>query len=193
MNEIQLNEINMSYPVIEGIRETVPGHFENEAYIFFWNGPFSNWHISTFDHDTNSKWGITKFTSSEQAMMFYKALWFNDEDSLIKILSTHSPREQKALGRKVNGFDQEIWESKIELTFSNVLVDKFSSDPILTEILLDSESKTIVEASPYDTVWGIGLGVDSYDILDESKWKGKNLLGKCLMNARTLLQLSRNN
>lgn len=184
---MKLNEINMSYPVIEGLTEAISGHFENDNYVFFWNGPFSNWYSSKFEHDTNSKWGIQTFTSSEQAMMFYKALWFNDEDKLIKIMSTHSPKEQKRLGRQVSGFNQEIWENRIVSVFTQVLCDKFSIKE-LTPILLDTDKKTIVEASPFDTVWGIGLGVDSYDILDENKWKGKNLLGICLMQARDILK-----
>jgi ribA/ribD-fused uncharacterized protein len=170
------------------LRETVSGHFENDEYVFFWNGPFSNWHPAEFEMNTATKYGLMKFTSSEQAMMFYKGIVFDDDDSIKLIMATDSPREQKALGRKIPNFDQAKWESVCIDLISGVLVAKFNSDPELKKILLDTQEKTIVEASPYDAVWGIGMGVDNPDILDETKWRGKNFLGICLMNARELLK-----
>lgn len=166
---------------------TVNRHFETFEYVFFWNGPFSNWYPSIFTMDTKTKWGNIIFSSSEQAMMFYKAIVFNDEESLIKIMETQSPREQKALGRKVKNFNQQKWEEVCIDLISDVLVAKFASNEKLKKILLDTGNKVIVEASPYDKVWGIGMGVEHRDILDESKWQGKNFLGICLMNAREKL------
>lgn len=169
------------------LTETVSGHFETADYVFFWNGPFSNWHPAKFSMETGTKWGNMTFTSSEQAMMFYKAIVFEDESSLIAIMSTNSPREQKALGRKVKNFNQDKWESVCLDLITNVLVAKFSSDKELKKILLETGNKVIVEASPYDRVWGIGMGVEHKDILDQTKWDGKNFLGVCLMNAREKL------
>ena len=181
-----LNEMTWGTPH-PALKETVKGHFENDKYVFFWNGPFSNWYPAKFDMDTGTKWGVMTFTSSEQAMMFYKAIVFEDESSLIAIMSTNSPREQKALGRKVKNFNQDKWESVCLDLITNVLVAKFGSDEELKKILLDTGNKVIVEASQYDRVWGIGMGVEHKDILDQTKWDGKNFLGICLMGARTIL------
>lgn len=169
------------------LKQTVTGHYETFEYVFFWNGPFSNWYPARFDLDTKTEWGVMPFNCAEQAMMFYKAVVFEDRASLIKIMETASPREQKALGRKVENFNQEKWESVCIPLITNVLVAKFGADKKLKKILLDTGNKTIVEASPYDKVWGIGMGVEHPDILDESKWQGKNFLGICLMNAREIL------
>lgn len=164
--------------------ETVDGHFENDNYVFFWNGPFSNWHSADFYMETGTEYGKCFFTSSEQAMMFYKAHMFDDKDAIVKVMSTNSPREQKAIGRKVKNFNQETWEASCIDIVTDILVNKFTSDEELLKVLLDTRDKTIVEASPLDKIWGIGMGVDHPDILDESKWDGKNYLGICLMKAR---------
>lgn len=169
------------------LEATVEGHFETDDYVFFWNGPFSNWYPAKFSMETGTKWGNMTFTSSEQAMMFYKAVVFEDESSLIAIMSTSSPRKQKALGRKVKNFNQEKWESVCIDLITDVLVAKFGSDEYLKKVLLDTKNKIIVEASPYDKVWGIGMGVEHKDILDQTKWDGKNFLGVCLMAAREIL------
>lgn len=165
------------------------GHYENENYSFFWGGVFSNWYTSPFDYDTGTpEYGVQTFTSAEQAFMLHKAYLFNDHESIAKIMATHNPAQQKKLGKLVKDFDKAKWESVCVDLITNVLVAKFSSGPIIKQILLDTGDKHIVEASPYDVVWGIGMGVDDEDILDESKWKGKNFLGICLMNARNILQ-----
>lgn len=169
------------------LKETVKGHFETDAYVFFWNGPFSNWYPATFIMETGTKYGELKFTSAEQAMMFYKAAVFEDEDALTAIMMTNSPLEQKRIGRKVMNFSVEKWESVCVELVTNALVEKFGSDEKLKKVLLDTGDKTIVEASPFDRVWGIGMGVDHPDLLDESKWNGKNYLGICLMAAREKL------
>lgn len=168
-----------------GLTPTVRGHFESDQYVFFWSGPFSNWDVGNFDMLVNGE-SIT-FNCSEQAMMFFKAMTFNDFSSAKKVMKTKSPRDQKALGRKVDGFVQEVWEAKALELFPEVLAAKFEQVPGYKEILLGTGTKTIVEASPFDAVWGIKMGVNNPDILDESKWQGKNLLGICLMKARDLL------
>lgn len=180
--QIETGDYNLS------LLPTVEGHYENGKYVFFWNGPFSNWYPAKFTMYTGKEWGEMTFTCSEQAMMFYKALVFKDKESLIKIMSTNLPREQKALGRKVKGFDQAVWEATCVDFVTESLVAKFTADHYLLEVLMETGDKIIVEASPYDKVWGIGMGVDHPNILDESKWDGKNLLGVCLMNARAIIR-----
>ncbi len=93
-------------------------------FTFFYSGnsPFSNWHISPFTMD-----GV-KFNCAEQAMMYYKAALFEDDETADKILSTKNPRDQKALGRSVKGFDLAVWEHHRERTMYDILFAKFSQN-----------------------------------------------------------------
>lgn len=166
----------------KALTPTVEGNYENDQYVFFWNGPFSNWYPAKFVIAYND--AEIKFTSSEQAMMYTKAWFFKDYEIAEKIMLSNDPREQKALGREVKNFDKVLWETSAVSIVKSLLVHKFQQNPRLLKILLDTGDKTIVEASPYDEIWGIKMGVDDPNILDESKWKGKNFLGKALMKAR---------
>jgi len=121
-------------------------------------------------------------------MMFVKAVMFEDVEIATKILDNNSPKEQKALGRMVKNFDAVQWTAVGVDFVSNILVHKFRQNPKLLKILLDTGDKHIVEASPYDNVWGIKMGVNHKDILDETKWQGTNYLGVSLMNARKILR-----
>ena len=107
-------------------------------------------------------------------------MFFNDSKTAEKILSAKNPREQKLLGRIVIGFDEDAWEKVREQIVYNVLKEKFTQNKVLKQELLKYENYQFVEASPYDKIWGIGLSEDNDLILDESKWKGQNLLGNCL-------------
>lgn len=172
-------------PPHPALTPTVRGHFETDRYVFFWSGPFSNWDNSGFEYD-----GI-KFSCSEQAMMYYKAKLFNAEDIAAKVMKTRDARKQKALGRSIPNFDRQLWLDKAVEVMTPILAAKFDQYPGYRDILLDTGDKMIVEASPFDEVWGIKMGVNHPDILDESKWQGTNLLGICLMNARDLLRANK--
>lgn len=178
-----------------GLVLTEHDFYENETHVFFWESLFSNWQPCEFEMDicysTPANPVRTRtftFNCSEQAMMVYKALTFNDLDSMNKIMATDSPKEQKALGRQVKDFDQAKWEKVGRQLFPDVLVAKFEQVPGYMEILLGTGTKTLVEASPFDAVWGIKMGVNNPDLLDESKWQGANLLGICLMEARDIIR-----
>lgn len=165
----------------------VPGHYETDDYVFFWAGPFSNWEPCTFS------WSVggcaTKFNCSEQAMMAAKANLFGDKESHRKIMESKDPKAQKAYGRAVSGYVESKWVAVREEVTDSFLLRKFYQNEKLKRILLDTGDKIIVEASPYDKVWGIGMGVNNYpDILDQSKWKGQNLLGESLMRVRKYLR-----
>lgn len=163
------------------LKETVKGHFENDKYVFFWGGPFSNWYKSAYTYAN------VEYNCSEQHLMAAKALLFQDTVTYYKILTERNPREQKALGRAVANYDEAVWEKYREGVMFSALYQKFSQNKDLLKILLDTGDKTIVESSPYDRVWGIGLHVDDENILNESKWMGLNLLGKSLMKTRIIL------
>lgn len=151
-----------------------------ENFTYFWSNtsPFSNWYKVDF------KVGHTAFSSSEQCMMYQKALLFGDEETAEKILQTRNPGKQKALGRSVKGFDQSLWEAKREQIVYDANYYKFTQNPDILTSLLETKGTMIVEASPVDTIWGIGLAEDDPLAQDRKTWKGLNLLGKVLTELR---------
>jgi ribA/ribD-fused uncharacterized protein len=157
-----------------------------ERFTFFWSGPFSQWHPSTFTIDG------TLYVTAEQYMMAEKARLFRDEEIRQRILATTNPRDQKALGRKVRFFDADRWnESARDIVYRGNRA-KFTTHRDLLAVLFDTEGTTIVEASPLDTIWGIGLAADSPDAHDRTRWRGTNWLGEVLTQLRdTLLEEQR--
>jgi ribA/ribD-fused uncharacterized protein len=150
--------------------------------IYFWKpgqkyGVFSNWYLKDFELD-----GIT-FNCSEQAMMYLKAKLFNDEESCKEILKTKDPKKQKDLGRKVRGFQQDVWNKNKVRIMVKILYAKFKGD--LKSTLLETKEYKLAEASPYDKIWGIGLSPE--DAEKGLPWKGQNLLGEALMIVRSML------
>lgn len=154
---------------------------KTDKYYFFWNGPFSQWYKSEFTVD-----GIT-FVTAEQYMMYEKAKLFNDDEIAELILKTDNPSDQKILGRSVKNFDKDIWEKHAKDIVTKGNIAKFSQNEDLLSFMKTTKDLILVEASPYDRIWGIGLGEDDPDIEDESKWQGTNWLGECLMRAREVL------
>lgn len=152
-------------------------------YVFFWGGPFSQWFKVDIVVD-----GVT-YNCAEQYMMAMKASFFGDAPSLSAIMKSNNPRDQKALGRKIVGFDPSKWSERCEFFVYKANIAKFSN-PELRKIMMETEDRLLVEASPYDKIWGIGLSENDPDIEDETKWKGSNLLGKVLMEVRKDLHRS---
>ncbi len=154
-----------------------------QVYPFYSNDhPFSQWYRCRFINE--HYW---KFYSAEQYMMYHKAKLFRDEKTADLIMKTKSPRTAKALGRKVKPFIAEIWEKKrcSIVVRGNYL--KFSQNPDLRKALLATKDKILVEASPQDKIWGVGMRSTNSRIHDPKLWKGLNLLGKCLMKVRKLI------
>jgi ribA/ribD-fused uncharacterized protein len=149
-----------------------------ENFVFFWGGTYSQWMPSVFKID-----GV-EYNCAEQYMMAKKALLFNDFESLAKIMGTTDPREQKALGKKVKGFDKELWETYCRKYVYDGNYAKFTQNPKMLKELMDTGNKEIVEASPEDKIWGIGMHSSDPDILDKTKWKGTNWLGMAIMEVR---------
>jgi len=156
-----------------------------DTHVFFWGSEFSNWFDCTYK---NIKYKSITFFNSEQAFMWEKAIFFGDMEMAKKIIETPSPKEAKMLGRKIKGFDAEKWAEVSYQIMVDVNYAKYSQNPRLKKTLLSTDNKIIVEASPYDQIWGIGLSHDDDRVLDESQWRGKNLLGKALMEVRERLK-----
>lgn len=142
--------------------------------VFFWGSVFSNWYPCKFVYKN------IEFNCSEQALMYEKAMLFNDKDIAEQILNAETPKEQKSLGRKVSNYNDNIWNENRMQIMIDILTAKFSQSDKLKNKMLKYKGYTFVEASPVDTIWGIGLHEDNDLVLDENNWKGQNLLGKCL-------------
>jgi ribA/ribD-fused uncharacterized protein len=165
---------------------------ETFHYRFFWghrprpdgrlsDSCFSQWWKCAFSVEGQ------RYTSAEQFMMAEKARLFGDEESRAKILATDDPAYAKKLGRGVKSFDEAVWAAaRFELvTRGNVA--KFGDDEKLRGYLISTKSDVLVEASPTDTIWGIGLAAENPEAQDPATWRGLNLLGFALMKAREIL------
>ena len=117
-----------------------------------------------------------------------KAELFDDQEIREQILKCSDPKQIKALGRKVRGFDQKVWNKFKYAIVLNSNWCKFSQNRDLREFLLSTGDSVLVEASPYDNIWGIRLSANSLEAQDPMKWRGQNLLGFALMEVRDELR-----
>jgi ribA/ribD-fused uncharacterized protein len=120
-------------------------------FHFYWSGPFSQWQHSEFELDGCS------FVTAEQAMMYLKAVLFEDHEIASEILATSDPGRQKALGRRVKGFTEAVWDEKKDEIVYRINLEKFRQNKGLRRKLFHTGERKLVEASPVDTIWGIGL------------------------------------
>ncbi len=157
-------------------------------YTFFWksHSPFSQWYLCNFVVD-----GI-EFNCAEQYMMYKKAELFSDLETAKKILESTSPAKQKKLGRQVKGFDQQIWDQHCKQIVYEGNYAKFTQNPDLKEELLKTKGTILVEASPVDRIWGVGLSEEDPRILNPKEWRGRNYLGEILTKLREDLMKSEN-
>lgn len=153
---------------------------EKEKYVFFWQtqSPFSQWHVKPFVVDN------LVFNTAEKWMMYNKAILFNDINTANKILKTNSASKQKSLGREVVGYQESVWKKHREKIVYDGNYHKFTQNNDILKMLLNTKGKILVEASPYDTIWGIGLEKTDPKALNKSTWKGLNLLGYILTKLR---------
>lgn len=145
-------------------------------------GCLSQWWQSPFVVDD------TRFQTAEHFMMWFKATTFGDEGVAAQILATQSPSEAKKLGRQVASFDAGIWDSLCDQVVTLGNLAKFSQNPELLAVLLGTGETLLVEASPYDRIWGAGIGADDPRIYDTGQWLGANRLGIVLMDVRRMLK-----
>ncbi|AXY76711.1 NADAR family protein [Paraflavitalea soli] len=167
---------------------------EPVEYFFFWGHTqkqqgiidkscLSQWYPAAFTVD-----GIT-YPTAEHWMMAKKALLFGDDEAFQEVLSAPKPAVAKAIGRKVRNFDAGIWQEKGYLLVAEGSFHKFSQHADLQQFLLRTGKKVIVEASPFDKIWGIGMAQSAKGTENPLQWKGANLLGFALMEARDRLLL----
>jgi len=151
-----------------------------EKYTYFYRtqSPFSQWHPALFVVD-----GI-RFNCAEQYMMYMKALLFEDRETGERILQAQHPREQKEFGRQVRNFDKKLWEERCKSIVYDGNKAKFTQNANLLQKLLDTQGTTLVEASPTDRIWGVGLLEDDPRIRNRRTWRGTNWLGEILTQLR---------
>lgn len=180
----------------EALIDAIRQGFQPE-YVFFWghqlhkNGQIgkqslSQWFPSPFTVD-----GVT-YPTAEHFMMAEKARLFGDEEIREKILLAQGPDVAKKFGKLVRGFDEEKWRlNRFEIIIRGNQA-KFEQIKQLKQFLLETKEKVLVEASPYDQVWGIGMSENDPRSTNPEQWKGLNLLGFALMVVRTgLLKFSK--
>ncbi|HEY4200891.1 MAG TPA: NADAR family protein [Devosiaceae bacterium] len=142
----------------------------------------SQWFEAAFTVD-----GV-RYPTAEHYMMAGKARLFGDEEIARRIVDTAEPGAVKALGRKIRGFDEETWRQRRSAIVEAGNLAKFSQNPRLREFLVGTGEQVLVEASPVDAIWGIGLAADDPRAADPAQWPGLNLLGFALMRVRGALK-----
>ena len=150
----------------------------SEQFTFFWGGPFSQWFKAAFTIDGHV------YNTAEQYMMAEKAKLFGDDEARAEILKAKQPDVQKRLGRQVRGFDAKVWNASARDIVYRGNRAKFTTHRDLLQMLFDTEGTNLAEASPTDTIWGIGLAADAEDAKDRRKWLGTNWLGEVLQRVR---------
>lgn len=162
-------------------------------YVFFWGhrpqrdgsigtGCLSQWWPSAFTVE-----GV-RFATAEHYMMWRKALLFGDEEAAQRIVVASHPRQAKMLGRRVRGFDEQTWVVERRAIVREASVAKFGQSDELRKFLTGTGERILVEASPTDRIWGIGLAATDERTTDPARWRGLNLLGFALMEAREQLR-----
>jgi ribA/ribD-fused uncharacterized protein len=165
---------------------------ERPKFLLFWGhrppagggvgkGCLSQWWPAPFTVD-----GVV-YRTAEHFMMAGKALLFDDLAAAERIVQAPHPGAAKALGRQVRGFDEQLWAEKRFAIVVTGNLAKFSQHPDLGQFLLATGDRVLVEASPQDRVWGIGLAADDERAVAPRNWRGLNLLGFALMEVRRYL------
>ena len=165
---------------------------ESFDFFFFWGHTpkvagavdascLSQWFPRAFEVDS------VRYATAEHFMMAEKARLFRDAEALASILACKTPAEAKAFGRAVRGYDDAAWGRARSEAVVRGNVAKFGEHADLRAFLLETEDKVLVEASPRDRIWGIGMGAKNPDARIPARWRGQNLLGFALVEARSRL------
>ena len=142
-------------------------------------GCFSNWYPAEFDYV-----GL-HYNNVEQFMMYHKVMMFKKYELADQIMKTTDPAICKKIARqKFPEFDSDLWEKTCQTVVKRGIKAQFSQNEDILKILLSTENKLLAECSPYDKKWGIGIDIGDPNRTCISKWQGKNLLGRTLMEVR---------
>lgn len=151
---------------------------ENEEY-----GCFSNWYHAEFDYAGKH------YANSEQFMMYHKVLMFSKFDLAEQIMQTTDPAKcKKIAGQKFPEFDSDLWNKTCTTIVKRGVKAKFAQNKDILEILLNTGNALLAECSPYDEKWGIGIDITDPNRFVIANWKGRNLLGRILMEVREELR-----
>ena len=131
----------------------------------------------------------TDYTCSEQYIQHQKALLFKAKDTARKIMLTNIPGQMKRLNTNLSNFNQDLWEQKAPDICYTALKDKFAQNPELQKKLQEIEDKVLIEAFPYDNVWGIGFSKDEPNLFQKKSSWGTNIQGKMLMKVRSEINM----
>jgi ribA/ribD-fused uncharacterized protein len=165
----------------------------NKSVVVFYsdkNGKyksFSNFYKNEFNFKIKHgifKGNTYKVQFAEKAIMLSKASLMGDKNTFLKILNAVTPHKAKILGRQVSSFNQILWNDNVCDIAKQVCISKFGQDQQIKNILLETGSCIIAEASLYDKIWGIGMDINDLDNQNITKWKGSNILGWALMQVR---------
>lgn len=179
-------------------RESLAAHVASGAqatFLFFWGHTakapdavdascLSQWFPRGFEID-----GV-HYRTAEHWMMAEKARLFRDQAALARILASATPAEAKRHGRSVRGYDEASWERVRSEYVVRGNIAKFDQNADLGEFLRATGERVLVEASPHDRVWGIGMSASTPEAREPARWRGRNLLGFALMQARDRLYSS---
>lgn len=162
-------------------------------YVFFFTfkDVFSNWYMSPIWYTGSFSKEKIKFDCVEQYMMWAKASFFHNKDIAESILKKNrknvGEKDQayyKRMGRLVSNFDGNRWEAAKEVIVKEGLRLKFAPNTFAYNKLMSYPGKTFVEASPYDAIYGIKMGMWDEGVEDPMNWKGLNLLGQWITDIR---------
>ena len=165
---------------------------ERLKYLLFWGHTAAR--RGTIDKACLSQWWPApfvvdgkRFATAEHFMMYEKARLFGDDVSAEAILRDDRPPVAKKLGRSVHGFVDDVWQAARFDIVVRGSVAKFGQHDALKHFLLATGHLVLVEASPTDRIWGIGLAANDEHAEQPARWRGLNLLGFALMEARRQL------
>ena len=161
-----------------------------DTHVFFWKGFMSNFTQTRFSWAYGSP-EPHEFLCTEQAFMWAKARFFKDEETANEILKVgDDPLSCKNWGRAVKNYDDKQWEMVRYDIMKIVNIQKYNCDKEMREKLLDPifENKLFVEASPFDAIWGIKMGMNDPGVENSLNWKGRNLLGQIITEVRQIMK-----